>query len=119
MQFAFVTLYVGDLEKSLAFYRDLLGLEQLRRQSTEDGELAFVGIGGQPTIELIQSTRFANNTFTGFSIGIQVDSLAAATELLVNAGHPLKRGPISPAPTVRFSFFAGPNGEEIQLIELG
>lgn len=117
MQFAFITIYVRDMQKSLAFYRDLLGLEVLRGQPTADGELVFLGVPGQPTIELIYAPAFAGNTYTGFSVGFEVDSLDSASAMLTDAGYPLKRGPISPSPKVAFSFFEGPNGEEIQLIE--
>ena len=43
-------LRVGDLERSLAFYRDVLGMQLLSRKDYPEGKftLAFVGYGGNP-----------------------------------------------------------------------
>lgn len=117
MKFSFITLYVKNMEKSLACYRDTIGLAVLSRNATEDGELAFLGVEGEPTIELIESPRFAGNTYTGFSVGFEVASLEASTAVMESAGYARLRGPIAPHPHAVFSFFNGPNGEEIQLIE--
>lgn len=116
MKFAYITLYVQDMDKSLALYHDLLGLAVLERQSTPDGELAFVGVTGQPSIELVCSPAFADTTYSGFSIGIEVPSLPEAAERMQAHGYPLLRGPFSPQPTLAFSYFRGPDGEEVQLI---
>lgn len=116
MRFDFVTVYVKDMERSLAFYRDVIGLEVLRRHPTADGELAFLGERGNVTLELIASPRNQENTYTGFSLGFAVDSLEEATALMEKNGFSLLRGPIAPAPGVQFSFFKGPDNEEIELI---
>ncbi|MDR1630086.1 MAG: VOC family protein [Oscillospiraceae bacterium] len=117
MRFDFVTVYVKDMERSLAFYRDVIGLTVLRRHPAADGELAFLGESGNVTLELIASPRHAENTYNGFSLGFAVDSLSGATVMMEEKGFSLLRGPVSPAPGVRFGFFAGPDGEEIELIE--
>lgn len=117
MKFSFITLYVKDMEKSLACYRDTIGLAVLSRNATEDGELAFLGIEGEPNIELIMSPTFAQNSYKGFSVGFEVESLEASTAVMEAAGYARLRGPIMPHPGAVFSFFDGPNGEEIQLIE--
>lgn len=117
MKFSFVTIHVRDFEKSLAFYHELLGLNLIRRSKTGDGELAFLGEEGVPNLELVYSPKNSGNTYTGFSIGIVVDSLEKGTELMEKNGHRLLRGPISPAPGTTFSYFAGPDDEEVQLVE--
>jgi lactoylglutathione lyase len=118
MKFSMVTIYVKNMEKSLSFYHELLGLDIVRRKPYNDGELAFLGIAGQPNIELIYAPDFAGQTsYSGFSVGIEVDSLEAATERMKQAGFPRIRGPVSPSPGVSFSFFHDPNGVEIELIE--
>lgn len=117
MKFDFVTLYVKDLAASLAFYHQLLGLTILRRFAIEGGEIVFVGANGQPAIELIASPDHAENTYSGFSIGIEVASLDEATARLAKAGFPVIRGPVSPGGGTRFSFIRDPNGIEVELIE--
>ncbi|MDL2233128.1 VOC family protein [Ruminococcaceae bacterium OttesenSCG-928-L11] len=117
MHFDFITVYVADMEASIRFYNGLLGLEVLRRHPIEDGELAFLGVDGQPTIEIISGPAFADNTYNGFSIGIAVPSLDDATKRMEENGYPLVRGPISPNPSARFSYFRDPHGIEVQLIE--
>lgn len=116
MKFAFVTLYIRDMEKSLACYRDTLGLPLQGRMPTEDGELAFLGPKDGASIELVAAPHFAESAHTGFSVGLEVDDLPEATRTMEAAGYPLLRGPISPHPGTAFSFFRGPDGEEIELI---
>ncbi|MCC8022999.1 MAG: VOC family protein [Clostridiales bacterium] len=117
MEFSFVTLYVKDLEASLSFYRDAIGLAVLRRQETANGALAFVGAPGQPNIELLCTPDNREGCDRGFSLGFRVDSLERAQADLEARGVRKLRGPVEPGSGVRFSFFAGPDGEEIQLIE--
>ena len=52
--FAHNNFNVRDLDKSLAFYRDALGLTEIRRVTAPDGSfiLAFVGDGGKSTHSL-------------------------------------------------------------------
>jgi lactoylglutathione lyase len=115
MTFNHITVPVKDLDKSLAFYHGLLGLEIVRRSPAWDGrELAFLGVPGQPQIELISGESAA---YSGFSIGFVVESLQSATEKMEKAGYPRIRGPLTPNPTVAFSFFKDPDGIEIQLLE--
>jgi len=114
MKFALTTLYVKDMEKSLSFYHDLLGMPVIRRLSMGPGrEMAFLGTAGDVNLELITSD--ANVTYAGFSIGFEVDDLEAAKERLEVNGYALKRE-IKPAPTVTLAFFNGPNGEEVELM---
>jgi len=117
MYFDFITVYVPDVEKSLQFYNGILGLEILKRHPIEGGELAFVGVNGQPTIEFIGNPGNAGNTYNGFSIGIAVESLEDAVALLERHGHPVIRGPISPDPSTVFSYIKDSDGIEVQLIE--
>ena len=114
MKFALTTLYVKDMEKSLFFYHELLGMPVLRRLSMGPGrEMVFLGTTGDVNLELIASD--ATVTYAGFSIGFDVDDLVAAKERLAANGYVIKRE-INPAPTVTLAFFNGPNGEEVELM---
>ena len=55
MKLNYITFQVTDLEKSLAFYRDVLGLQEQRRIPTNGGEICFVAnAAGESQLELIQ-----------------------------------------------------------------
>lgn len=118
MNFGYVTIYVPDLETALEFYHGLLGLEIRRRQKIENGgELAFLGEEGKGLIEIIGGPEHEGKTYSGFTIGIETESLEAATEKLAAAGYPVLRGPISPGPSTVFSYFQDPYGVEVQLAQ--
>lgn len=118
MEFDFVTIYVKDVEKSLYFYHEILGLEIQVKQVEGDFAMIFLGRENEPQIELIyEKEKAAAITYSGFSVGITVDSLEHAVKALEEKGYLVTRGPYSPSPQVRFSFVEDPNGVEIELIE--
>ncbi|MDL2237958.1 VOC family protein [Christensenellaceae bacterium OttesenSCG-928-K19] len=117
MKFSLATVFVNNMEASLHFYHGLLGLPIQAMRPAGNGELAMLGMEGQPQIELIFDPQQTQNTYAGFSLGIEVQSLEGATALLAKEGHPTIRGPICPMPGVRFSFVHDPNGITVQLIE--
>lgn len=56
-------LNVHDLEKSLAFYKEALGLVEVRRHSAQDGSFTLVYLGdGGGSSHLIELTWLANHT---------------------------------------------------------
>ena len=55
MKLNYITIQVTDLEKSLAFYKDVLQLQEQRRFPTNGGEICFVAnAAGETQLELIQ-----------------------------------------------------------------
>ena len=55
MKLNYITIQVSNLEKSLAFYEDVLGLQEQRRFPTNGGEICFVAnAAGETQLELIQ-----------------------------------------------------------------
>ncbi|MDX9780883.1 MAG: VOC family protein, partial [bacterium] len=86
MRYEHITLYVKDLERSLSFYRDLMGLNLLRRISTENIKIVFLGKADQPSIELIEAGGNAPEK-SGFSLGFRVESLDEATTMMEAAGN--------------------------------
>jgi catechol 2,3-dioxygenase-like lactoylglutathione lyase family enzyme len=113
MQYIQTTLGVKNLEKSLAFYRDVLGLAVVR-QGGDQGPI-FLGEAEKPTIELIDSAK--DPAFAGFSIGFSVDSLEEATEKMETAGFFKVQGPLSINPHLTVSLFKDPDGVNIYLSE--
>jgi len=115
MKFALLTLHVKDMDKSLAFYHELLEMPIVRRQPPGPGkELVFLGQDGDVNLELIPAE--GDTVFSGFSAGFVVEDLAAVKERLAAHGYPVKRE-FSPNPSLILSFLDGPDGEEIELIK--
>ena len=119
MNFCWITLNVSNMEESLNFYHEIIGLKISERFNVgEDIEIAMLGETDGSKVELIYNKK--QNVLArseGLSIGFQVKSLDEAMELLKNKNIPIKRGPISPLPSSRFFFIADPNGIEIQIVQ--
>ena len=117
MTFIWSTLHVRDMETSLRFYREVLGLEPERQFQTGDGRhIAFLD-SGSTKIELIcDGTGKAVDAGKDISLGFAVPSLDDAMRLLQQKGIPVT-GPIQPNPSVRFVYVTDPDGMKIQLVE--
>ena len=119
MHFCWVTLPVKDLEASLAFYHGLLGLPIASRHSGHGTDMAMLGEKDQPKIELICLPGGQEEALhSGMTVGVATESLDSAMELLQKQRIPIARGPVSPAPHVRFLFVRDPDGYEVQLVEM-
>ena len=118
MKLIWSTLHVSDLERSLAFYQDILELPVTRRMDAgPHGQIAFLS-AGDVEIELIRQTD-APVPISGDSIswGFAVASLESFMEKLKVHGIPVLKGPIQPSPFVRFLFIQDPDGMTIQIVE--
>lgn len=118
MGFCWSTLKVKELEESIKFYRDIIGLEVVNRFSAgPTGEIAFLG-KGETKIELIcDGSNGDIDIGNDISWGFQVDSLENMLALIKERGIHVESGPIEPNPHVRFFFIKDPNGMKIQLVE--
>jgi len=118
-------LRVGNLETSLKFYCDLLGMKLLRRQEYPDGKftLAFVGYGGEDDHTVLELTynwgqdKYDLGTAYGH-IAIGVPEIYKACEELKNNGVKILRppGPMKHGTTV-IAFVEDPDGYKVELIE--
>lgn len=119
MNFCWVTLHVGDFEKSLAFYHGVLGLPIESQYGGNGIKMAMLGEKDQVKIELLQDPNAPEAPLhSDISIGIAVDTLEATMDYLQEKGIPVLRGPIAPTPHVRFIFVQDPDGYEVQLVEM-
>ncbi|MCC9296160.1 VOC family protein [Clostridium sp. WLY-B-L2] len=119
MNLCWITLNVKNMEESLKFYSELLGIKVFNRFSPGPGvDIAMVGEKDKPKIELICS-RNSNSEIeaSGISIGFEVKSLDETMKYMKSKGIIIKRGPISPSPKVKFFFIEDPNGVEVQIVE--
>jgi lactoylglutathione lyase len=112
---------VNDLERTVKFYRDILGLEEIRRHKSPRGsELAFLKAPGSE--EEIEITYFPN----GGPVQVQpdlthlaflVDSLEEFEKHLAKHGLKYSDGPTTSSTGTRFAFIDAPEGYEIELIQ--
>ena len=115
-KFIHVTISVEDLNESLNFYQDVIGLKVKRRFSAGGSDIVFLGDGGTE-IELIFNPAKPNNSIgQDISLGFEVPSLKEAASRLKEMGVETSKV-IQPNPHVMFFFFSDPNGVRIQFVE--
>ena len=121
MKFLWTTITVNDMEKSIAFYTNLVGLQVMKRFPAGPGmEIAFMGNGmdDETLVELLGDS----NTSTvahgeGISLGFAVDSLEAMLETVERHNIPVHAGPIDTPSGSRFFCIKDPNGLTIQFFQ--
>ncbi|MEA3119147.1 MAG: lactoylglutathione lyase [Paraburkholderia sp.] len=125
MRLLHTMLRVGDLDRSIAFYSNLLGMKVLRREDYPDGRftLAFVGYADEKdgtVIELTQNWDTKSYDLgTAFGhIAIEVDDAYAACEKIKAQGGNVVReaGPMKHGTTV-IAFVEDPDGYKIEFIQ--
>jgi lactoylglutathione lyase len=120
-------LRVGDLDRSLAFYTDVLGMKLLRRQDYPDGRftLAFVGYGPESDEAALELTHnWDTRSYelgSGFGhVALEVPDARAACDEIRRRGGVVTReaGPMKHGTTV-IAFVQDPDGYKIELIQRG
>jgi lactoylglutathione lyase len=120
-------LRVGDLDRSIAFYTDVLGMKLLRRKDYPDGKftLAFVGYGDESEHAVIELTHNwdtkSYDLGNGFGhIAVAVPDAYKACEAVKAHGAKVTReaGPMKHGATV-IAFVEDPDGYKIEFIERG
>ena len=116
---------VLDLERSIAFYRDHLGMKLLHRTDYEGGRFtnAFVGYGDEDSHAVVELTHNWDqqepyDKGTGFGhLAVSVPDIYATCEQLEKAGVPVPRppGPMKHGTTV-IAFIEDPDGYKIELV---
>ncbi|MBD2294793.1 lactoylglutathione lyase [Anabaena sphaerica FACHB-251] len=126
MRLLHTMLRVGNLEKSLQFYCDVLGMKLLRRKDYPGGEftLAFVGYGEESDHTVLELThnwgveKYDLGTAYGH-IALGVDDIYSTCEEIRNRGGKVVRepGPMKHGSTV-IAFVEDPDGYKVELIQL-
>lgn len=118
MKFCWCTLHVQDLTKSLAFYRDIVGLQVLRRFGAAPGmEIVFLGGEGSEIELMCDGQNHPVDLGKDISLGFEVKSLDEQMTFVQEKGIPIHSGPFQPNPHVRFFFVKDPDGLSIQFVE--
>ena len=119
-------LRVGDLERSLTFYTEVLGMRLLRRKDYPDGRftLAFVGYGDESTTAVLELTHNWDTSSyeigTGYGhIALGVDDIHATCEAMAAKGGRVVRPPgAMKHGTTVIAFVEDPDGYKVELIQL-
>ena len=124
MKYLHTMIRVGDLDKSITFYTEVIGLKHHRTTEYPDGEfsLAFLGYGGdsEPFLELTHNWNTSEydigNAYGHMAFG--VEDIYATCENIEKLGGKITRppGPMKHGTTV-IAFFEDPDGYKVELIE--
>lgn len=120
-------LRVGNLDRSIKFYTDVLGMQLLRRKDYPDGKftLAFVGYGPETEHAVVELTynwdtdKYDLGNAFGH-IALEVDDAYKACDDIKKRGGKVTReaGPMKHGSTV-IAFVEDPDGYKIELIQRG
>ena len=124
MRLIHTMLRVGNLEKSIHFYTQVLGMNLLRQHDYPEGKfsLAFVGYGDEATHSVIELTY--NYGVESYDLGkgyghiaLGCDDVYATCEKIRNAGGKIVRepGPMLHGTTI-LAFVEDPDGYKIELL---
>ena len=112
---------VSDMDQTIAFYRDVLGLEVLERKVSPRGShLAFLAVPNSE--ELIELCSFPSSGPVKVQedlvhLAFEVDNLDEMIQELTRKQIPITDGPTRTASGSRFIFIDAPDGYEVELIE--
>lgn len=125
MRILHTMLRVGDLEKSLNFYTEVLGMRLLRRRDYPDGKftLAFVGYQDESEAAVLELTHnwdtASYDLGNGYGhIALEVEDAYKACEDIKARGGKVTReaGPMKHGQTV-IAFVEDPDGYKVELIQ--
>ena len=126
MRMLHTMLRVGDLDRSIAFYTEVLGMQLLRRRDYPSGRftLAFVGYGSEAEQTVLELTH--NWDTTSYALGdgyghiaLGVEDIRSTCAAIAGKGGRVVRepGPMKHGSTV-IAFIEDPDGYKVELIEM-
>ena len=112
---------VSDLEKTVAFYRDVLGLEMVRSSTSPRGShlVFFKAPGSEEEIEICKYDG-SGEVKVGYDIthlAFEVDDIETFAKHAAAKGYPLSDGPTPTGSGSVIAFIDAPEGYEIELIQ--
>ena len=124
----YTMLRVGDLDRSLTFYCDILGMREIRRETFSDARFTLVFVGYDRTALIELTYNWGENSYThgnGYGhIALRVVDIHAVCKRLLKLGVEIIRapGPMTVAPDETgereiIAFIIDPDGYRIELIE--
>jgi lactoylglutathione lyase len=118
MAFLWTTITVKNMEESLGFYQEIVGLPlNFKFEAGPGMEISFLG-DGETKFELICNKQTGNvNIGPDISLGFSVNSIEEKIAFLKEKSVKIHSGPFEPNPHTRFFFVEDPNGLKIQFVE--
>jgi lactoylglutathione lyase len=125
MRILHTMLRVGNLERSIAFYTEVLGMRLLRRKEYPEGRFtnAFVGYDDESRAAVLELTHNWDTTAyelgTGFGhVALEVDDAYKACDEVKRRGGKVTReaGPMKHGTTV-IAFAEDPDGYKIEFVQ--
>lgn len=124
MKYLHTMLRVGDLDKSIRFYTELLGMKLLRKKDFPDGKftLAFLGYGSEKENTVLELTHNwdtdsyqLGDAYGHIAIGVE-DVYATCEDIRARGGKVVREpGPMMHGTTV-LAFVEDPDGYKIELL---
>ena len=121
MKYLHTMVRVADIEKSLHFYRDLLGLRELRRIENEGGRFTLVFLAA-PGDDAAQVELTYNWDPEDYGIGRAFGHLAYEVEDIYAACEKLQAGGVTinrPPRDGRMAFVRSPDNISVELLQKG
>jgi len=124
MRFLHTMLRVGNLDKSIKFYTEVLGMSLLRRKEYPDGKftLAFLGYGSEDSNTALELTynwgQSSYDVGDGFGhLAVEVEDVYLAADKIKRSGGKIIReaGPMNAGTTI-IAFVEDPDGYQIELL---
>ena len=121
MRYLHTMVRISDLEESLRFYRDLLGLKELRRREDEKGRytLIFLAPSGQEETPIELTYNWDPEEYSGGRnfghLAYEVDDIYATCQRLMDGGVTINRPPRDG----HMAFVRSPEGISIELLQKG
>jgi len=112
---------VNDLEKTAAFYRDVLGLKEISRHTSGRGStlVFFKAPKSEESIEICHYPASGPVVVQPdlTHLAFEVEDLDAFAKAAAAKGYPLSDGPHASGSGSKIAFIDGPEGYEIELIQ--
>jgi lactoylglutathione lyase len=121
MKYLHTMVRISDVEKSLHFYRDLLGLKEVRRSDNDKGRytLIFLAAPGQEETPVELTYNWDPEAYTGGRnfghLAYEVDDIYAFCERMMKGGVTINRPPRDG----RMAFVRSPDNISIEILQKG
>ena len=118
MKFCWTTLTVNNMDETVKFYQEIVGLPVNKRYPAGPGmEICFLG-EGETKVELIYNkNQKAPGHAEGVSLGFEVESVDQKMQFIKEKELAVAGGPFQPNPHIKFFFVKDPNGVSVQFVE--
>lgn len=118
MKFCWCSILVKNMEESVRFYRDIVGLSIIRKLTAwPNVEIVFMG-DSEEEIELIYNPKNDPPAVgDGIALGFETESVEEKMNFLRSKGLEIEGGPFKPSQYITFINMRDPNGIRVQFIQ--